>query len=350
MTGAREEKPPERGRRWRNDEPYREQRRHSPASGRAPAVMENRPSVSGGGGLRVNTKKKSVSRRGGDGDGAISSEEEVVPQKKPRSKLVGNVVGDEIDAGLEDDENVSISRMVKAKGLRTKTQVVGFSIAEGENTDDDVVDEKRPDLLRKGGPARKKKPKFSSKEGPSEEDDNAREGSDEGDDGSMVKFGAGDGNSGSFLKKKGTKLHGKDIPAEVEEKGSEDDDSGLHLLKKLKKNTGKEENQIKGQKVQEKATLSTKKKENKTVEERRAEKDEQNSDDGSQYKNRRPRKRKSPETMEGLGVPTRRKYISDVCLFSILYKFVYSYWCSAIRFYFKMNRIRTIHTRCVINA
>ncbi|KAI3459695.1 hypothetical protein Pfo_016358 [Paulownia fortunei] len=397
MTKAREETPPESvrcrrndGKQWRchlrriQDEPYCEKhsisknsKRKSSSSAHAPRVTENRSSIRKRGGVRVNNKKTSVGR---GGDGISFSEGEVIPEKKLGSKEVGrggknveNVDGDERgeenDAGLEDEENVRVVKTAKTKGIRTNTRAVGSSIAADESRDD-VIDDKRQKLVQRGGAARKNKSDFS-KEGGSEEDD-IDHGSDEGNDAVTVKFGARDGNSWSLLKKKDIKLQGKEMPVKKKDEGSEEDDLGFQEVKKPKNNngmrSGKKENKSKGQKLQEKATLLTKKtkkeendcaynseielmdrrvktsgksvnigsgsclkkskvhktrekeiveskghrtQEKEIVEMKGAEKDEQKSDDGSQYKNHSLRKRKFRETMEGPGVLTKRKYISD---------------------------------------
>ncbi|KAK4418955.1 Lysine-specific demethylase [Sesamum alatum] len=330
MIREREKTPPDGvrcrrsdGKQWRcrlrriEDQPYCERHRYllsstsktskrkASASARATRVAGN--GLSRGGGRYVGKGKGVVFRRGGDV--ISSSEEEVIPQKRFRSKekdgknvvnVDGDERGEEIDAESEDGNNVGVVKKAKTKGLRTRTGVAGLSVG-GNESGEDVEEEKRLDLVRRGGAARKEKSDFSKEDG-SEEDGTG--GSSDEVDHVVVELGEKDGKAGASLKKKGIKLQGRKMQAKMEEGKSEEDDLGLQAVKKQATNNVMESGHMKkdkGHKTQEK----------KIVQSKRAGKDEHSSDDDSQYKHHNLRKRKSPELVDGPGVVTKRKYISD---------------------------------------
>ncbi|KAL0419305.1 UNVERIFIED_CONTAM: Lysine-specific demethylase [Sesamum radiatum] len=264
--------------------------------------------------------------------------------------------GEEIDKESEDGNNVGVVKTGKTKGLRTRTEVAGSSVA-GSESGEDVEEEKGLELVRRGGAARKEKSDFSEED--ESEEDSIGGSSDEGDDVVAVKLGTKDGKAGALLKKKGPTLWGKKMQVKKEEVKSEEDDLRFQVVKKQAKNnvmeSGKKEIKSKGIKASEKATLPMKKtekeenhsdgdseielmdrhvktpgqsvtvgsvlhrkkgedhktQEKKIVHSKRAGKDEHSSDDGPWYKHHNLRKRKSSQPLDGPGVLTKRKYISD---------------------------------------
>ncbi|XP_020550775.1 lysine-specific demethylase JMJ25-like isoform X2 [Sesamum indicum] len=368
MTGEREKTPPDGvrcrrsdGKQWRcrglrvGDQPYCERHRYllsstgknskrkAFASARATRVVGKGPPK--GGGRCVGEEKRGV-----------------IQEKRLRSKekdgknvknLDGDEGGEEVDTESEDGDIVGVVKTGNTKGLRTRTEVAGSSVA-GNESGEDVEEEKRLESVQRSGAARKEESDFSEEDGSGI--DGSSESSDEGDDVLAVKLGKKDGKAGALLKKKGGVLRGKKMQVKREEEKSEEDDFGFQVVKKRAKNnvmeSGKEEIKSKGIKVREKTILLMKKTENeeshsdgdseieltdrqvktpgrtvtlgsvlyrkkgedhrtqekKIVHSKRAGTDEHSSDDGSWYN---LRKRKSPQPMDGPGVLTKRKYTSD---------------------------------------
>ncbi|KAK4407643.1 Lysine-specific demethylase [Sesamum angolense] len=354
MTEDREKTPPDGvrcrrsdGKQWRcrgrrvGDQPYCERHRYllsstsknskrkAFASARATRVAGKGPPK--GGGRCVGEEKRGVFRRGGDV--VSSSAQEVIQGKRLRStekdgENVENLDGDEGGEEIDKDES-------------------------GE----DVEEEKGLELVRRGGAARKEKSDFCEED--ESEEDSIGGSSDEGDDVVAVKLGTKDGKAGALLKKKGAILWGKEMQVKKEEVKSEEDDLRFQVVKKQAKNnvmeSGKKEIKSKGIKAREKTTLLMKKtekeenhsdgdseielmdthvntpgqsvtvssvlhrkkgedhktQEKKIVHSKRAGKDEHSSDDGPWYKHHNLRKRKSSQPLDGQGVLTKRKYISD---------------------------------------
>ncbi|KAL0449050.1 UNVERIFIED_CONTAM: hypothetical protein Slati_1461400 [Sesamum latifolium] len=179
------------GKQWRcrgrrvGDQPYCERHRYllsstsknskrkAFASARATRVAGEEPPK--GGGRWVGEEKRGVFRRGGDV--VSSSEQEVIRRKRLRSRekdgknvdnLDGDEGGEEIDAESEDGDNVGVVKTGKTKGLSTRTEVSGSSVA-GSESGEYVEEQKTLELVQRGGAARKEKSDFSEEDG-SEED------------------------------------------------------------------------------------------------------------------------------------------------------------------------------------
>ncbi|KAL2499114.1 lysine-specific demethylase JMJ25-like [Abeliophyllum distichum] len=202
---------------------------------------------SGNLGLFGNTKNRR-SRVSAEGD-EESSEEEVLPTKKQRSQRVErgsfensggkydkNMKSD--DEGKENDsadENVSLAKWGKTKGVRTKARVVESSIKlkEGASgSEDDAKDEKSGNLIGRWNKGLTKISQFRGKKEGSrkgkekvENDDGNALGLD--DDNAFGGIGRSSCKSESSLKSKDKKLQVK----KVEVKGSEEDDLGVRTSK-----------------------------------------------------------------------------------------------------------------------
>lgn len=208
---------------------------------------------SGNSGLSGSTKNKR-SRVGAEGD-EESSKEDGDPLKKQRTQKIERDIfennSDEYDKNVKCDEegkendsafeeDVSLAKFWKTKGVRTKTRATDSSIMlkdGASGSEDDAKDDRNENLVGRCNKELKKRSEFpGKKEGSRKGKDKVekKDGDQLGQDVDYAFRGMGKSSckSESSLKSKEKKLQVK----QKEAKGSEEDDLGVRQVKKSKNN------------------------------------------------------------------------------------------------------------------